>query len=266
MLTPGFLTKVGSIRVERVPAHDFGDVDLSKAPVGVGHTTEGSFESALQKFESVDAPHFLVGADRKGKVRICQLVALGRTAGALEHNKGTVETNRWARAQIELAGFSKKSAWLPNQDVLDAFTQLVAALRGRAGIPLHRPFPDAMIPAGIIWATTKNPRRKSGHWGTLAGWWNHLEVPGNAHWDMGAFRWTPVLKNAQSLVKPAPEARPTTLPSWFWPWVEWRLGEGEFKSFGAAAEKHRPKEAPRPIPDWAWKRFAKFVADRKPKR
>src|SRR6476659_3874421 len=53
VLTPGFLTKVGSIRVERVPAHDFGDVDLSRAPVGVGHTTEGSFESALQKFESV---------------------------------------------------------------------------------------------------------------------------------------------------------------------------------------------------------------------
>ena len=165
VLTPGFLTKVRSIRVERVPAHDFGAVDLSKAPVGVGHTTEGSFESALQKFESVDAPHFLVGADRKGKVRICQLVALGRTAGALEHRKGTVETNSWARAQIELAGFSKKSPWLPNQDVLDAFTQLVAALRGTAGIPLHRPFPDAMIPAGIIWATTKNPRRNSGHWG-----------------------------------------------------------------------------------------------------
>ena len=81
MLTPGFLTKVGSIRVEKMPVRDFGDVDLSKAPVGVGHTTEGSFESALQKFQSVDAPHFLVGADRTGKVRICQLVALGRTAG-----------------------------------------------------------------------------------------------------------------------------------------------------------------------------------------
>ena len=146
--------------------------------------------------------------------------------------------------------------------MLDAFTQLVAVLRDKAGIPLHRPFPDAMTPTGIIWATTKNPRRTSGHWGTLAGWWNHLEVPGNEHWDMGAFRWTPVLKSAQSLATPTPEVQPAKLPDWFWQWAEWRLGEGEFKSFGPAAEKHRPADAPRPIPDWAWKRFSRLVTDR----
>ena len=261
MFVPGFLSKVGPHRVERVFSRDFGEVDLSKPPVGVGHTTECDFESALAKFERVDAPNFLIGRDKRGKLRIIQFIELGRVAAALEHHKDTVETNRWARAQIELVAHSKKSPWLPaDKELLDAFTQLVAILHQRCEIPLHRPFPDAMIPTGIVWATQKNPRRLSGHWGSLAGWWNHLEVPGNDHWDMGSFRWTPVLKSAQASVKPSPDATPATLPPWFWEWSAWRLGVGEFKPFGTAAAAHRPPDAPAQVPDWAWKRLARLVA------
>jgi len=261
VFVPGFLSKVGPHRVERVFSRDFGEVDLSKPPVGVGHTTEGSFESALAKFEHTDAPNFMIGRDTRGKLRIIQFIELGRVAAALEHRKGTVETNRWARAQIELVGTSKKTSWLPaDKELLDAFTQLVAILHQRCEIPLHRPFPDALIPTGIVWATTKNPRRLSGHWGSAAGWWNHLEVPGNEHWDMGAFRWTPVLRNAQSAVQPSPEPKPTKPPPWFWEWAAWRLGVGEFKPFGSAEPARRPPDAPAQVPDWAWKRLSRLVA------
>lgn len=261
MFEPGFLSTVGAHRVERVAGRDFGDVDLSKPPVGVGHTTECDFESALAKFEHIDAPNFLIGRDKNGKLRIVQFVELGRVAAALEHHTGAVETNRWARAQIELVAFSKKTPWLPaDKELLDAFTQLVAILNQRCEIPLHRPFPDAMIPSGITWATQENPRRLAGHWGSLAGWWNHLEVPGNDHWDMGSFRWTPVLKTARATLRPAPEVRPTKPPAWFWEWAAWRMGAGEFKPFGTAEPTHRPPDAPTQVPDWAWQRLAGLVA------
>src|SRR5438105_4301412 len=73
-------------------------VDPHKAAAGVMHTTEGSFDSALREFKTKFAPHFLVGARR-----IIQFGPLGVASHALEHKKGTIETNRWARVQIEIA-------------------------------------------------------------------------------------------------------------------------------------------------------------------
>src|SRR5262245_45737044 len=77
-------------------------VVLSKPPAGVMHTTEKTFEDALAVFKVHYAPHFLVGASR-----ILQLAPLGITAAALRHPAGGGETNRWARAQIEIAAFSR---------------------------------------------------------------------------------------------------------------------------------------------------------------
>ena len=44
-------------------------------------------------------------------------------------------------------------------------------LRDEAGVPLERPFKDAM--PRLPWATTAFKRRKSGKWGTVAGWYGH---------------------------------------------------------------------------------------------
>lgn len=259
-LTPGFLQKAGTFTVERAAGHDFGDVDLTKPPVGVGHTTEGSFESAYGKFGSVDAPHFLVGKDAHGKVRICQFVALGRVAGALEHPQGTEPTNGWARAQIELVGFSKLDPWKPDEDVLDAFAALVGTLRDAAGIPLVRPFPNT-LDKHVTWATTQNPRRLSGKWGHAGGWWMHLEVPNNKHWDMGAFEWTAAFdRAARYLTGGGGDLQvPSPIPDWFWAWANWRLGREQFRQFGKANPQHRPAGVPTPVPQWAWQHLSNIL-------
>lgn len=174
--------------MERVAVpHALVPADASRPPAGVGHTTEGSFESALAVFREHYAPNFMVGRDGAGRVRILQFVPVGFMAEALQNHVGGGETNRWARAQIELVASSSLQPWTPGPEVLKAFAGLLRELKTVAGIPLERPFPDT-LPAGV-WATETNSRRQSGKWGSVPGWFNHLEVPENDHWDMGSFQW-----------------------------------------------------------------------------
>jgi hypothetical protein len=47
---------------------------------------------------------------------------------------------------------------------------------------------------------------------------------------------------------------PKPTPLWYWHWQAWRLGEGYAK--GHRLERYRrPKQAPRPVPGWAWRRL-----------
>src|SRR6516165_5098633 len=56
---------------------------------------------------------------------------------------------------------------------------------------------------------------------------------------------------------------PKPTPSWYWRWVQWRLGEGYAK--GHALEIHlRPGRAPQQIPRWAWQRLHLFRLARVP--
>ena len=64
-----------------------------------------------------------------------------------------------------------------------------------------------------------------------------------------------------------PRPRPPNLPGpvpkpvWFWPWLRWRLGTGEFE--GLQMNEHvRPDEAPDDIPDWAFASVEKLVSER----
>lgn len=53
--------------------------------------------------------------------------------------------------------------------------------------------------------------------------------------------------------EPAPPQNlpgPIPKPAWFWPWLSWKLGVGEFVGLGGN-ENVRPDEAPQEIPDWA---------------
>jgi hypothetical protein len=48
----------------------------------------------------------------------------------------------------------------------------------------------------------------------------------------------------------------------YWAWVQWKLGEGDWRGYGKANEKVRP-DVPKRIPlDW-WKLYAKFLLNRK---
>lgn len=183
-----WISSAGGVRVERISVpHELVPCDLNRPHAGVGHTTEGSWESSLAVFREHYAPNFMVGKDGAGRVRIAQFVPVGYMSAALENHVGGGETNRWARAQIELVANSSLQPWTPGPEVLRAFAGLLRELRTVAGIPLERPFPDT-LPAGV-WATETNVRRQSGKWGREPGWFNHCEIPENDHWDMGSFQW-----------------------------------------------------------------------------
>lgn len=205
------LAKAGRYTIEQENCPPTGPVDLKRPRTGVLHTTEGSFESAYNEFKKKYAPHFLVGKDRSGKVRIVQFVSLGNYAAALENHSGGVETNRWAVVQIEVAGYSKTTPWMFDDDVKDALASLMATLVKEAGIPLARPFPDKM--PTLPWATPSFQRRKAAKWGRVAGWYGHVEVPENGHWDPGALKWSELLAAARAKLSTAPKPAPKPTPA-----------------------------------------------------
>ena len=190
-----WLIKAGPYRIEKIPC-PHPDTDTSGPPTGVLHTTEGGWESTMSVFRVHYAPHFLVGAGR-----IAQLVPLGKMAAALENDPGGVETNRLC-VQIEVAGLSKAEPYMFDPETTDALAALMATLKDEAEIPLVHPFPDKM-PAQP-WATESFSRRHIGKWGVVPGWYGHVEVPENAHWDPGALKWSQLLNKAK--VKP-PKAK-----------------------------------------------------------
>ena len=58
---------------------------------------------------------------------------------------------------------------------------------------------------------------------------------------------------------------PVPKPSWFWPWLRWRLGVGEFDGL-EGNERVRPDEAPDEIPPWAFACAEKLVTERRRRR
>jgi hypothetical protein len=263
----GWLTATtGGRTIEHIPCPNPGGlVDEHSPPAGVVHTVEGSLESGLGVFRIHFAPHFILDGQR-----VIQLVPLGTMAAALENRPAGVETNSITRAQIEVAGHSKEEPWLCDEATTETLADLLATLSHFAEIPLERPFPDAM-PAKP-WATIDFARRKAGKWGHEAGWYGHVEVPENEHWDPGALEWSTIISKARAMVGDhgtrqlatvaSPDKPPSPLPDWYWRWLAWLLGEGDFKAFGPKNPAHRPAAAPTKIPSWAWVKAGQFTAAR----
>lgn len=196
----GFVSKIGPYRVERISGviRTRSAIDQSRPPVGVLHTTEGSWDSAISVYRSkLATPTFQVGPRRIG-----QLIPLGEMAAALKNPAGGVETNRWARVQIELVGFSRQSRWTPDAGSLDALAHLIAWLEEACDIPLTRPWSGHDL-GPLPWATPSYPRRRAGKWGKTSGWFGHVEVPENDHWDPGELDWPAVIRAARDLATPA---------------------------------------------------------------
>ncbi len=266
-------TTVGGRKIEHIPCPNPGiSVDLTAPAAGVLHTIEGSLGSGLSVFQSHFAPHFALDGRR-----IIQLLPLGVIGCACENQSGGVETNRLVRAQIEVAGKSKTKSWLPDPATTEALADLLATLKRAAEIPLKRPFPEKMPP--LPWATATFSRRSAGKWGKTAGWFGHVEVPENSHWDPGALQWTKLLPLARKIAAgeghastpkrdPGAMKPPSPIPQWYSTWLSWRLGEGKFKRFGPHDMKHRPElpfggKGQEPIPPWAWTKAGQFVAARR---
>jgi hypothetical protein len=201
----GWIQKAGPFPVEKIPCPFLGgNVDMERPRTGVIHTIEGGWDSGLAVFRQHFAPHFIVGRDSTGKSRIAQLIPLGKAAATLVNASGGPDTNAWAHVQIEMVGFSKVSPWMPDLPTAERLSALCETLRNECGIPLVRPFPDQLDP-GVVWATPSNPRRRSGKWGKVAGWFGHVEIPENSHWDPGSLRMRRIFALGEQEPPPPPE-------------------------------------------------------------
>lgn len=74
-------------------------------------------------------------------------------------------------------------------------------------------------------------------------------------------------RSLTAAAKPRVANPPTPIPEWFWTWLKWRLGEGEFKKFGPHDMKNRPElpfggKGQAPVPPWAWTKAKQFLAAR----
>jgi hypothetical protein len=188
-----YLDKAGKFAVEQTPCPHFSQpVDLAAPRIGVCHTTEGStIEGAMGVFRHHFAPHFLLGKSEAGGVKILQLVQVGTIGAAL------VTHNDHAIVQVEVAGFSKTTPWLPDEDTLEALASLMAVCQCEYGIPLTHPWAD-----GDFGRAGDNPHRHAGKWGVVAGWYGHGDVPNpDNHWDPGALEWSKIFARAEAMTE-----------------------------------------------------------------
>ena len=188
--------------VRQMPIGGAIHIPLVKPISGVLHTTEGSTaESAAQTFhQNGDPPHFAIDSSS-----IIQFRPLNEIAMALRHSpaanvfKG--RTNAHA-VQIEIAGFSKQSLWLPDKETVARLAAVMAYASKFHDIPLVVPndWQDNCSDMPLPWAA-RNSRRKwaESNWPNVRGWWMHLEIPGQGpswHWDCGAIKRTVLIQKA----------------------------------------------------------------------
>jgi hypothetical protein len=196
----GWVDRIGEFRVERIrDVHRTGSsVDLAKPPVCVMHTTQTTWDKAVARFRSeLTAPTFQIAPNRIG-----QCVPLGEAAAALKSQRGGGETNLWTRVQIEIV-FSvtdppHRRPWLPDEGLLAVLVPLMRFLREDCDIPLERPFPHDDLLEGTLASEAHAPRH-SGKWGHAPGYWGHVEVPENDHWDPGNLDYRELFERAKNV-------------------------------------------------------------------
>jgi hypothetical protein len=196
----GWIDRIGDFTVERkeIPRpHNAPYFNNSHTMLGVLHTTESdtiksAFDTLLAKHS---APHFIAG---EGRILQCRPVT--KQAAALKPSS-SYNPNTDAALQIEMVGRSKQTLWLP---VAGSREPTVAIMRWASNdplnIPLQRPIDswlDDCSDNALPWAVPTNARRKAKDvWPKAKGWYMHMEVPVNDHWDCGALRLRDMLADA----------------------------------------------------------------------
>lgn len=197
----GWVRKIGQFRVERIGGipRTGSAVDLSRPPACVLHTTQCSWDDAIAAYRGgLKSPTFQIGPHR-----IAQLVPLGEAAAALESVRGVgPETNLWARVQVEIVFTVNEQrhrrSWIPDGPTTDVLVALMRFLKEDCDIPLQRPFAAEEVMEGLL-ASKDYPRRHSGKWGSAAGYYGHVDLPENAHWDPGNLDYQELFERARKL-------------------------------------------------------------------
>lgn len=183
-MADGFINKLpGGIEVVHRPAErQFGDVDMDSPPKGCGHTTEGGNLPSYGEGQT-DAPTFTIGTDT-----VWQHRGLGKSCGTLRNEPGGIpETNRFIRIQFELIGFSSQESWLPSSSFQrEALAAIKELAHDKLDVPRDHVWPDRQDDGTIA---VESYHRRHSKFPNVAGWYGHVEVPENSHWDWGSLRW-----------------------------------------------------------------------------
>lgn len=167
----------------------FGDGGPAVTPrIIVLHTTEGTNWPAYDG--GAKAPH-LTALPLMTRAQLIwrQHFPLERSARALEHPPGTVETNNRGVIQIELVGTCVRRGpgmYWPTAPpwALRGLAQMITWAMTQFPIPLLAPAGWPTYPAGFgRTAARMTPQQ----WASFAGICGHLHVPNNDHGDPGDF-------------------------------------------------------------------------------
>jgi hypothetical protein len=150
------------------------------------------------------APHFTIGVgdpgslpnEDPGKVRIWQHISLDRTASALKHNPGTIETNHMGAHCIQIEcityiGDQDKAGIVGNKGkfpkaLSKALAGLVDEITAALGDININIYPEKWSATGS-YGEKASQRLTEAEWESFNGICGHEHVPNNTHWDPGAF-------------------------------------------------------------------------------
>ncbi len=196
----GWIDRIGDFAVERKEITRPGNrpyFNNSHTMIGVLHTTESNkVKSAFDTlFQKHSAPHFIAG---EGRILQCRPIT---KQGSALKSSDTYNPNTDAALQIEMVGRSKQTLWVPEAGSRETVVAIMRwAAKDPLDIPLQRPVDswlDDCSDSALPWAVSTNSRRKARDvWPKAKGWYMHMEVPVNDHWDCGALRIRDMLESA----------------------------------------------------------------------
>jgi hypothetical protein len=183
-MATGFITKLpGGIEVvKRAADKQWGDVDMDSPPKGCGHTTETTSLPSYGPGQA-DAPTFTIGREH-----VWQHRGLGKSCGTLQNDPGGIrETNRFIRIQFELIGLSSQRTWLPSSSFQrEALAAIKELAHDKLDVPRDHVWPDKQDDGTIA---VEEYHRRHSKFPNKPGWYGHVEIPENDHWDWGSLRW-----------------------------------------------------------------------------
>lgn len=173
---------------------------------GVIHSTEGTTAAgAVAAYRANDvSPHFTVSWEA-GALLVLQHIPIDRSASALKHPAGTVETNRMSAVQVEVVGFATQAPHWPTP-LLDGLRVLMEWIEAQTGI---RPQAPGFVPYPNSYGLHNGVRFTDSQWGAFNAWCGHMHVPRNLHGDPGLIdinyllqRTPPAPKEAAPMYEP----------------------------------------------------------------
>lgn len=160
------------------------------------HTTETDGGALTMAKTHPWSPHVWCDPESKEKY---QTIALNRSAYALAHPRGTIETNAMKAIQVEIVGRAATTQDWPLEWYDWLAVEVVGPLCKAMGINHNNVEATYGAGQGIVLASKSSRVRMSeAKWRTFNGICCHQHVPVNDHWDCGDFNIERIVQTLNS--------------------------------------------------------------------